>query len=129
MNVHVTLEAPRREAVVSSTVGDMLRNLGLRPSRQRLVLVFLLFEHQYRRVSAESLYNDAQRARYSVSRATVINTLRQFTRAGLLRRVPIDGSRKAWFVPGPVIIATKDRRPSDRFNAKKLIEASRSVGR
>ena len=129
MNVHVALEAPRRDILVSGGVRDMLRNLGLRPSRQRLVLVFLLFEHRHRRVSAESLYNDAQRARDFVSRATVTNTLRQFTRAGLLRRVPIDGSRKAWFVPGPVVIATKERRPSDRFNAKKLIEASRSVGR
>jgi Fur family iron response transcriptional regulator len=44
-------------------------------------------------VSAESLHKDAVTARIPVSLATVYNTLNQFTEAGLLREVAIEGDR------------------------------------
>jgi Fur family iron response transcriptional regulator len=44
-------------------------------------------------VSAESLHAEALKARAGVSLATVYNTLNQFTQAGLLREVAIEGSR------------------------------------
>jgi len=39
------------------------------------------------------LYEEASRARVPVSLATIYNTLHQFTEAGLLREVAVDGSK------------------------------------
>jgi len=70
-----------------------LRDVGLRPTRQRLALGRLLFEAGDRHVTAESLHEQAVSAGASVSLATVYNTLHQFTKAGLLREVVVDSSR------------------------------------
>ncbi|MDP6690910.1 MAG: Fur family transcriptional regulator [Alphaproteobacteria bacterium] len=70
-----------------------LRAVGLRPTRQRMALARLLFGHGNRHVTAESLYESAQRGGIRVSLATVYNTLHQFTTAGLLRQVIVDSSR------------------------------------
>lgn len=75
---------------------QMLRNVGLRPTRQRIDLAALLFARGHRHVSAETLHEEARAARIPVSLATVYNTLNQFTEAGLLREVSVEGSR-AWF--------------------------------
>jgi Fur family iron response transcriptional regulator len=74
-------------------VRQMLKDAGLRPTRQRLALGWLLFAKGDRHISAEILHEEAQRARFPVSLATVYNTLHQFTGAGLLRELAIDGSR------------------------------------
>jgi Fur family iron response transcriptional regulator len=71
----------------------MLREVSLRPTRQRLALGWLLFAKGDRHLTAEMLHEDALRARFPVSLATVYNTLHQFTEAGLLREVPVDGSK------------------------------------
>src|SRR5918997_1622123 len=70
-----------------------LRGAGLRPTRQRVELGGLLFARGHRHVAAEDLHAEAEAAGVSVSLATVYNTLHQFTEAGLLREVAIDGSR------------------------------------
>ncbi|MGQ0484755.1 MAG: iron response transcriptional regulator IrrA [Hyphomicrobiales bacterium] len=70
-----------------------LRNAGLRPTRQRLALAEILFGSGDRHVSAEALHGEAIAARVPVSLATVYNALNQFTRAGLLREVAIEGDR------------------------------------
>src|SRR5689334_8828166 len=67
-------------------VKAMLREAGLRPTRQRMALGWLLFAKGGRHVSAEMLYEEAVQARVPVSLATVYNTLHQFTEAGLLRQ-------------------------------------------
>lgn len=72
---------------------EKLRLAGLRPTRQRLALAGLLFQGGDRHVSAESLHAEAIKARAGVSLATVYNTLNQFTGAGLLREVAIEGAR------------------------------------
>jgi Fur family iron response transcriptional regulator len=74
-------------------VRQMLKDAGLRPTRQRLALGWLLFAKGDRHISAEILHEEAQRARFPVSLATVYNTLHQFTEAGLLRELAVDGSR------------------------------------
>lgn len=79
---------------------EMLRGSGLRPTRQRMSLGWLLFAKGDRHVTAELLYEEAMRARVPVSLATVYNTLHQFTEAGLLRQLPVDGS-KAYFDTNP----------------------------
>ena len=76
-----------------SAVKTRLRSAGLRPTRQRMALGWLLFAKGDRHVSAEMLYEEALRAREPLSLATVYNTLRQFSEAGLLRQVSVSGPK------------------------------------
>ena len=70
-----------------------LRDAGLRPTRQRLALAALLFDAGDRHITAEELHEEAVHASVPVSLATVYNTLHQFTEAGFLRELSVDGSR------------------------------------
>ena len=70
-----------------------LRGVGLRPTRQRMALGWILFGKGDRHVTAEMLYEEATKAKVPVSLATVYNTLHQFTDVGLLRQVAVDGSK------------------------------------
>ncbi|MEJ8474958.1 iron response transcriptional regulator IrrA [Roseibium algae] len=74
-------------------VPDMLRGAGLRPTRQRVSLAEILYSKGDRHISAELLHEEAVGADVPVSLATVYNTLHQFTEAGLLREVVIDGNK------------------------------------
>jgi Fur family transcriptional regulator, iron response regulator len=74
-------------------VKSKLREVGLRPTRQRMALGWILFGKGDRHVTAEMLYEEATRAKVPVSLATVYNTLHQFTEVGMLRQVAVDGSR------------------------------------
>nr|WP_246317617.1 Fur family transcriptional regulator [Hyphomicrobium methylovorum] len=74
----------------------MLVQAGLRPTRQRLELGRLLFQNGDRHVTADSLHDDAKKHGVKVSLATIYNTLQQFTSAGMLRRLAIDG-QKTWY--------------------------------
>jgi Fur family iron response transcriptional regulator len=74
-------------------VKSMLRDVGLRPTRQRMSLGWILFAKGDRHVTAEMLYEEATKAKVPVSLATVYNTLHQFTEVGLLRQVAVDGSK------------------------------------
>ena len=74
-------------------IAGQLRRSGLRPTQQRLSLARLLFSQGGRHVSAEMLHAEARGARIPVSLATVYNTLNQFTEAGLLRELSVDGAR------------------------------------
>jgi Fur family iron response transcriptional regulator len=73
-----------------------LRAVGLRPTRQRVALGWLLFGKGDRHLTAEKLLEEAQASRVPISLATIYNCLHQFTQAGLLREVAVDGS-KAYF--------------------------------
>ena len=77
-------------------VKTMLREVGLRPTRQRMALGWILFGKGDRHLTAEMLYEEATRAKVPVSLATIYNTLHQFTEVGLLRQVAVDGT-KAYF--------------------------------
>ncbi|GEQ97411.1 transcriptional repressor [Iodidimonas gelatinilytica] len=73
---------------------NLLRDAGLRPTRQRLSLAKLLFSSgEARHVTAEKLHEEALADGVKVSLATVYNTLHQFTEAGLLNELVIDSSR------------------------------------
>jgi len=74
-------------------VKAMLRKVGLRPTRQRMALGWILFGKGDRHLTAEMLYEEAMKAKVPVSLATIYNTLHQFTEAGLLRQVAVEGSR------------------------------------
>lgn len=83
----------RPGAVHRASVRGMLRDSGLRPTRQRMALGEILFGRGHRHISAEQLHEEAVAADVPVSLATVYNTLHQFTEAGLLREVAIDGAK------------------------------------
>lgn len=89
MNEHIHT----RPALTRPELRSMLRQSGLRPTRQRMALAEILFTHGNRHISAESLHDEATVQRVPVSLATIYNTLHQFTEAGLLREVAVDGSK------------------------------------
>ena len=74
-------------------VNEMLQSVGLRPTRQRMALGWLLFGKGARHLTAEMLYEEATLAKVPVSLATVYNTLNQLTDSGLLRQVSVDGTK------------------------------------
>jgi Fur family iron response transcriptional regulator len=82
-----------KPATPSIAVPSLLKQAGLRPTRQRLALAGLLFDGNDRHVTAEHLHGEAQAARIKVSLATIYNTLHQFTAAGLLREVVVEPGR------------------------------------
>ncbi|WP_049730966.1 iron response transcriptional regulator IrrA [Rhizobium ecuadorense] len=73
-----------------------LRSVGLRPTQQRIALARLLFSGGHRHVTAEDLHAQATASGVVLSVATVYNTLNQFTDAGLVRILAVEGSR-TWF--------------------------------
>lgn len=81
-------EAPRQRA------GRWLAQAGLRPTRQRMALAELLVgDGHNRHVTAESLFDASKTSPEPVSLATVYNTLRSFTEAGLMTEITVDGTR------------------------------------
>jgi Fur family transcriptional regulator, iron response regulator len=93
-------ELARRNAIGSLLAGcpvhelrAQLRAAGLRPTRQRVALGWLLFAKGDRHLTAEILQEEAQAARVPISLATIYNSLHQFTGAGLLREIAVDGSK------------------------------------
>ena len=116
-----------------------LREVGLRPTRQRMALGWILFGKGDRHLTAEMLYEEASRAKVPVSLASIYNTLLQFTEAGLLRQVAVDGT-KAYFdtnatahhhffvegedelldIPGADVIVGKTPTPPEGFEIARV---------
>lgn len=80
-------------ASTSPHIADKLKEAGLRPTRQRVMLGSLLWADASctRHVTAEQLHSEARQADMQVSMATVYNTLHQFVEAKLLRNVVVSG--------------------------------------
>ncbi|MDG2452525.1 MAG: Fur family transcriptional regulator [Paracoccaceae bacterium] len=73
---------------------EWLATAGLRPTRQRVCLAYLLVgDGQDRHVTAESLFEACADSGEKVSLATVYNTLKAFCDAGLMREITVDGSK------------------------------------
>ena len=70
---------PVRQGCPFHDIRQKLRRVGLRPTRQRVSLGWVLFAKGQRHVSAEMLFEEAMKERIPVSLATIYNTLRQFT--------------------------------------------------
>ncbi len=88
MDQQMTSERPERRAE------RWLSTAGLRPTRQRRALAALLVgDGRHRHVTAERLFEAAREAGAAVSLATVYNTLKSFTEAGLLTEIAVDGAR------------------------------------
>lgn len=73
---------------------NWLEDGGIRPTRQRVTLACLLVgDGHHRHVTAETLYDAVRGTDEKVSLATVYNTLRAFSDAGLMREVHVNGGR------------------------------------
>ena len=81
------------DAGLQTRLAADLRAAGLRPTRQRVALAAILFGRGHRHIAAEGLHEEAVAANVPVSLATIYNTLHQFTGAGLLRQVAVEGAR------------------------------------
>jgi len=75
----------------SDTPRAILAAAGLRPTRQRLAIVDLLFRRGPRHVSVDSLFDELSRRGSPGSLSCVYSSLRRFAEIGLLRRTPIYG--------------------------------------
>jgi Fur family iron response transcriptional regulator len=72
---------------------EWLSGAGLRPTRQRVLLAGILVgDGSDRHVTAEWLHDAAGRVGDKVSLATVYNTLRAFSDAGLVQEITVDGT-------------------------------------
>lgn len=79
------------EALTRGT--EWLATAGLRPTRQRVLLAGILKgDGADRHVTAEWLHAAAEKVGDKVSLATVYNTLRAFTDAGLVQEITVDGT-------------------------------------
>jgi len=118
MTRYVATARSCRDTSLPGDVKSVLRNVGLRSTRQRIAVARLLLRDGCRHVTAAIFFDEARKARCFVSRSTVCNALRQFERAGLLRRVPVHGSKKAWFAFDPRVIT----RPASQLSHRLVIE-------
>ncbi len=73
-----------------------LENNKIRPTKQRMILSKLLFEKGKRHVSAEDLYTELRKEDRRISLATVYNTLKQFTKLGIIREVVVDQNKSLY---------------------------------
>lgn len=81
------------ESSARSKVEKRVREAGLRPTRERVSLAELLFAQGDRHISAEELHEEAVASGVEVSLATGYNSLHQFTEAGLLRILGVEGAK------------------------------------
>jgi len=78
----------REPAAPGMTSRRCCGRFGLRPTRQRMALGWILFGKGDRHVTAEMLYEESLQGKVPVSLATVYNTLHQFHRRRVLRQSP-----------------------------------------
>lgn len=81
------------DAVAWHGARALLGAAQLRPTRQREVLARLIFGQGNRHFTANLLYEEALRAGMSISVATVYNSLKHFTKAGMLAQIGVDGEK------------------------------------
>ena len=69
---------------------ELLKNVALRPTKQRIALTKILFQENNLHVTAEQLHSEAIRKGYKISLATVYNALNSFKEAGIVKQVLVE---------------------------------------
>ena len=72
---------------------ELLREKGLRPTRQRIMIATLIFSGTHRHIIPESFADEITRHYGHIAIGTIYNTLRQFCDAGLLAQLSGLGDR------------------------------------
>ena len=68
-----------------------LRQAGLRPTKQRMIIADILFNGTNRHFTAENLQNDIISSGKQMSLATVYNCLNKFKNVGLIKKIETMG--------------------------------------
>ena len=61
-----------------------------------LLLIKLLFENPDRHISAEELFEEVRKENRKISLATIYNSLKQFTKIGLLKELVVDQNKSLY---------------------------------
>jgi Fur family iron response transcriptional regulator len=77
---------------LKSKVQDKLKLNGLRPTRARIRIGMILFD-QPKHLSAEQVHEKLKLKGYTISKATVYNTLNAFAELGIVSEVTVDPTR------------------------------------
>jgi len=73
---------------------NWLETGGIRPTKQRVTLAkYLVGDGRDRHVSAEQLHKSVVSSDAAVSLATIYNTLKLFSKAGLIKEITVDGNK------------------------------------
>ncbi|MBN9061778.1 MAG: transcriptional repressor [Rhizobiales bacterium] len=107
----------------------ILKRAGLRPTRQRIALGVLIYGDEHRHLTADHLHRQAIETGSPLSLATVYNTLSQFEKAGLIRKISLIRGR-AYYDTDPgdhchCYVEAEDRIidiPRDRIRFTRLPE-------
>ncbi|MFZ5618650.1 MAG: Fur family transcriptional regulator [Pseudomonadota bacterium] len=75
---------------------NRLRAAGIQPTRIRIALAEFLFDGTHKHVTVQESFAALRKKRHYPSLASLYNTLNEFCRAGLIRKVMLDGGA-AWF--------------------------------
>ncbi len=89
----VSPEGPTGAPRPSQPSRALMEQYGLRATRQRLGLAKLLFGNGPRHLTAETLSAEAKSAKMPTSLATIYNVLNLFSQVGLVRALPIEGTK------------------------------------
>ena len=81
-----------KQVMSSRDVAGMLKESGVLPTQQRLMIARVLFERR-QHLSADQVLSKVNTGKDHVSKATVYNTLGLFARKGLVREVIVDPTR------------------------------------
>ena len=74
-------------------IKHFLRQNSLRPTKQRVIIANYLFDGEDKHVTAERLSNQLLKMKAGISLATVYNTLHDFYKKGLLKKLMINSER------------------------------------
>ena len=77
---------------LKTKVQEKLKLYGLRPTRARIRIGMMLLDKP-KHLSAEQVHEKLKQKGYTISKATVYNTLNAFTECGIVSEVTIDPSR------------------------------------
>jgi Fur family iron response transcriptional regulator len=99
-----------------------LREVGLRPTRQRMALGWILFAKGDRHITAEMLYEEAARAKVPVSLATVYNTLHQFTDTNNSEHHHffVEGDNDLLDIPSEEVVVGKAPTPPEGYEIARI---------
>lgn len=86
------MDIGQRGTMDKHEVIKLLQSQQINPTRQRVDIAGLLFEHP-QHLSADQLINKIKASQGKASKATVYNTLNLFSEHGLLREVALDGGK------------------------------------
>jgi len=81
---------------MKADAASLLRSVGVQPTRIRIALADYLFDGEHKHVTAQEALDALRAKRHLPSLASLYNTLNEFCRVGLVRRLMLDNG-PAWF--------------------------------